>query len=142
MTAGVDLEKVVTSNLPAIIRLTALQMIHSKQSYSKPGDWLKALPDYDLCDLVSMSEEITNELGSKVTESFVALTMILMQAEGVPFDEGDLRPSVGALIHFLIMEGLARQGMIEVNYANISFGDDVGQLEIARIKDKPPEATP
>jgi hypothetical protein len=137
MSAGVDLQKVVSSNLPAIVRLTALQAIHSDSMYSRPGDWLRTISDYDLYQLIDMSDQLTNDMGDKVTESFVALTMLLMQAEGVPFDECDLRPHVGALIHFLVMEGLARKGLIDVTYQNISFGDDAGPLEIARVREDP-----
>lgn len=135
--AAINFQKAAESHhFPAIVRLTALQLVHTEQQYTKPGEWLKALPYYDLQHLIAMCNDLVDDPTDPITEAVIVLTMILTQAEGVLVEDAtDMRKHVGALINFLAMESLARKGLIEIVHENISFGDDAGSLIVARAKD-------
>lgn len=134
---SVNLQKVINSNAPAVIRLTAQQV--KSQPYMKVGEWLKALNDTDLEYLGQLVDAIVErpeeeEVGAKV-DAWILLTLILVQAEGLDVpDSALLTQQMNALAHFLTLEKLYRKGLIDVMHDNLSLGDDVGELPVASLK--------
>lgn len=129
----VNIQKVLERpDLPAIVRLTAYQVLQSK-TYMKPGDWLKSLHPLDLATLTQLVADVTDDLNDPATEVLIALTMILAQSEGVEFNDIDtLHAQVNQLGMFLTIEKLGRLGLAEIDHGNISFGEDMGGATIAR----------
>lgn len=120
----------VDMDLPAVVRLAAHQATQAG-GYMKPGAWLKQLHTYDLRSLMMMIDDVGFDLDNPASKALVALAMILVQAEGLEIGDG-FQGQVNQLGLFLTTESLARKGLVEVYYDNISFGDDAGELQIAR----------
>jgi hypothetical protein len=116
--------------LPAVARLVAQQV--TTGGYLKPGHWLRDLHDFDLRTLSMIIDECQDTIDDPATSTMIGLTMILVQAEGLPLDPDVLNSQVNQLGLFITTESLARKGVVEVYYDNISFGDDAGELPIAK----------
>lgn len=121
-------------DLPAVIRLAAWQAMQAK-GYMKPGEWLKRLNDLDLIFLVNLVDQCKDTLDDPATAALLTLTMILVQAEGLESDTADvLNGQVNQLGLFVTIESLSRKGLADVEHHNISFGDDSGDIPIARSR--------
>lgn len=119
-------------DLPSVVRMAAWQAMQAK-GYMKPGEWLARLHPLDLTFLNTLVEGAKDQLDDPATGTLIALTMILVQAEGLESPDGEtLRGQVNQLGLFLTIESLSRRGLAEVEHGNISFGDDMGDVPIAR----------
>ena len=136
-TAALDLQRFAStpSVHGTLVAATAQAAINSK-GYLKPGDWLKQLSDVDLMFLMMCVENLTDDPRDIALRTVVAIALILAQAEGLDSISAEQPHAyVNQLAHFLAIESLKRKGLVDVNYDNISFGDDANELPIARIKD-------
>jgi hypothetical protein len=129
---GIDLNKVYHSDAPAVIRLTALELSKAP-SYTKPGEWLARLPLIDLQYLIMLLDQVNDLPDNPYSQAMILLAMILAQAEGVDSESANATyKHVHTLQTFLILESLHRKGVTEVIHANMSFGDDAGNLTISK----------
>jgi hypothetical protein len=132
---AVDMKRVFEQpDLPAVVRLAAWQALQAK-SYMKPGVWLRNLHDIDLVFLINLVEQCKGTTDNPATSTLITLTMVLVQAEGLEFDDpAVLNNYVNQLGMFLIIESLGRKGVTDVHHDNISFDDAAGNLSIAETK--------
>lgn len=127
----IDLHKAQDyKELPAVARLVAHQA--KGAGYLRLGDWLRNLHPYDLRMLSTIIDECQDTIDDPATATMISLTMILVQAEGLPLNPDELSGQVNQLGMFITTESLARKGIVEVFYDNVSLGDDAGTLPIAR----------
>lgn len=110
-----------------IARLLAIEL--QSNEYLSTGDWLKSLRDSDVEDLMSLVDEDNDE----TYQSLIILALMLSRAESVYFKtEAEMGQAIGMLRVFICIESLARKGMVEVMHQNMSFGEDMSKLQIAR----------
>lgn len=120
------------SDLPAIVRVTAWQAMQGN-GYLKPGKWLHDLHPLDLVYLLNVIEQCEDHPDDPSTALMISLTMVLVQAEGLSVDDSDwLNGCVNQLGMFLITESLARKGLVDIEYGNVSFDDDAGDIPFAK----------
>ena len=108
----------------AVTRLLAADLL--AKPYLAVGDWIRNVSDSDLQTLIEGSEPDDND--EYKLEDLMLIVMMLRQAEGLPpinTDEG-FREGCGHLVSMLVVESLARKGLVKVFYENMSFGEDMG----------------
>ena len=108
----------------AVTRLLAADLL--VKPYLAVGDWIRNVSDSDLQTLIEGSEPDDND--EYKLEDLMLIVMMLRQAEGLPpinTDEG-FREGCGHLVSMLVVESLARKGLVKVFYENMSFGEDMG----------------
>ena len=108
----------------AVTRLLAADLL--AKPYIAVGDWIRNVSDTDLQTLVDGAEPDEND--EYKLEDLMLIVMMLRQAEGLPpikEDEG-FREGCGHLVTLLVIESLARKGLVKVFYENMSFGEDMG----------------
>ena len=131
---AVDLEAVVRSDYPAVIRMAAQRFL--KDPYLDVGTFLKELNKADLEELVNYCHVITvrEETDFKVAlESICLLGEMAAQAEGTPLDGPDLNRTSNMII-LLTFEDLARKGIIDFDRETATLGSDLVSLNLARLK--------
>lgn len=137
---AIDLNKAANSpEMSAIVRMTARQILDNQTGYFKPGSWLKSVSTCDLYMLIGAMEMMTDSEDDPLTEQAIALAVILSAGEGVEMVM-DMLPRVGYLVQLLIMESLARKGLIDIMYDNVSFDDSARELQIAKPRYHPPQS--
>ena len=116
----------------AVTRLLAADLL--VKPYLAVGDWIRNVSDSDLQTLIEGSEPDDND--EYKLEDLMLILMMLRQAEGLPpiiTDEG-FREGCGHLVSMLVVESLARKGLVKVFYENMSFGEDMGdKIVVERI---------
>ena len=123
-TFSVRYEKVAQSkDMLDVTRLLAFDLITNP--YMSVGEFLKNLSDSNLEILMDLVEEDEDKVGSRYAELLLIAEM-LARAEGE--DEGDidiLTSRTNAFTSFLVIESLARKGLVKVYRENMSFGEDM-----------------
>ncbi len=129
----VNYAKVVQSkDCLAVTRLLAADMI--KNPYMKVGDFFKALNESDLQTLVKLADD---EEGHGY-DDFCLIGEMLAAAEGLPPADNleEIQYRIGQTISFVIIESLARKGLVKIYYENMSFGEDMGnKLLVQKLYD-------
>jgi hypothetical protein len=121
---------VVNNYAPAIVRLAAMEIIQTG-SYMKPGDWIRNLHQCDLDHLLLLCDAAKDTDTDAATATLVALTMVLVQGEGLDVADGaELTAQMNQLVMFLTLESLGRKGLVDVKYNNISFDPEAGDAAI------------
>jgi len=134
-TTHIALPKLVANAVtPAICRMAAWEVIQTG-SYMKPGDWIKKLHQVDLDHLLQLCDAATDTDSDLPTMTLVALTMILVQGEGLDVADGnELSMQMNQLVMFLTLESLGRKGLVDVEYNNISFDAGSGDAAIGKVR--------
>lgn len=127
--------KLVANNTaPAICRLAAWEAIQTG-SYMKPGDWIRKLHQVDLDHLLQLCDTAKDTDDDSATMTLVALTMVLVQGEGLDVADGkELTDQMNQLVMFLTLESLGRKGLVDVEYNNISFDPASGDAAIGKAR--------
>jgi hypothetical protein len=133
-----NLEKVAgdVDYLP-IVRLTAAGLISNP--YNTVGNWLQNVANGDLNDLLKIineqhdAYELDPDAMIDAYDNIVLLTLILAQSEGVDLEDfDDLHDNVGILSILLTTEGLARKGLVDIMYDQVSFGSEFRDVVVAK----------
>lgn len=129
----VNYDKVVQSkDCLAVTRLLAADVI--KNPYMKVGDFFKNLNENDLQTLVQLADEDDGEF----YDDFCLIGEMLAAAEGLPPAENleEIQKRITQTISFVIIESLARKGLVKIYYENMSFGEDMGnKLLVQKLYD-------
>lgn len=115
-----------------------VQMIYSMtrmSSYVTTGEYFMNLYDEDLEELLQCIDKITVPEGFEDPISFkniTMLTILLRIAEGSPdTTTEDLHKSMGTVCTYAALEGLARQGAVEIFHQNMCVsGDELSDSKI------------
>ena len=107
----------------AVTRMLARDIMDNP--YMVVGDWFKNLPMSDLTTLSNLAGAEPEEANF---EDLILISMMLATAEGVqvPDTQEGIRKLVAQFTAFLIIESLARKGLVRVYHENMSFGDELG----------------
>jgi hypothetical protein len=122
---SVNLEKVVKDkNSSSITKLLAAKLM--VQPYMSIGEFLNSLSDDDVAILLDMVEE--EEL-----ENILLITEMLAGSEGLggSKDVEESTIKINAMANFIVLESLARKGLIKLHRENLSFGEDMQDKLIA-----------
>lgn len=106
-----------------VTRLLAFDLIANP--YMTVGEFLKNMSDSNLEILLDVIEEDEDKEGGRYAELLLIAEM-LARAEGE--DEGDidvLTLRTNAFTSFLVIESLARRGLVKIYRENMSFGEDM-----------------
>ena len=118
---------------PAVVRLAAYQA-RNATGYMQIGPWLQQLHRDDLTYLLKLVDEVqgVEENGDcPAVGTLLLLALVLAQSEGVESDDpATMRDQINQLGFFLITESLARKGLVQVIYKNISFDPATDHLPI------------
>lgn len=130
---GVDYQTISTSaKLSSITKSLAKDILNN--AYVTPGSWFKSLSDSDVDALMEMVD-IEDEESEEMAE-LMLLTLMLTSAEGVELSSyEDVSKSIGAMRMLTATVSLARKGLVDVFYENISFGSDAHNLIVAKKRD-------
>ena len=101
-----------------------LAMDLSTSGYMRPGDFLKALSDYDVDTLLKIADDEENTR----LDEILLISEMLATGEGLEQskDAEQVSERMNAFCGFLAIEGLSRKGLVKVYHENISFGEDFG----------------
>lgn len=115
----------------AIVKATAAKLI--RNPYLTLSDFFKGLSNNDLAVLSLMAEMIQTDEQSQF--DLICLSEMLSRAEGAEAcDIAGQTKNVNYFCTLISLISLERKGLVEVNWENLSFGDDMGDKEIARLK--------
>jgi hypothetical protein len=118
------------ANVSAVVKMLAARAKNGE--YILPGQYLKSLNDFDLATLVNLADAAT--FNDSALFNMVCLAEILANTEGYPaMTDADAQRNIGFLITLLTSIMLARKGLVEVLYDNISFADSAGEDTIVKI---------
>lgn len=107
-------------------RLLAANLMENP--YLTVGMYLTKLSQAELDHLCELSE--VDDTDPKLQE-LIVITLMLLQAEGTIVTSGDdVIDHLSTLKLMIAGVSLGRKGYIKVNYENLSFNDDVGDLII------------
>lgn len=110
----------------SVTRMLAVDMM--KNPYITPSDFLKDLSDEELQTLVEISD---NEEHERMDEIMI-ISEMLATGEGLePANLEIATERVNQLAVFLVLESLARKGLVKLHYENMSFGEDYKDKIIA-----------
>jgi hypothetical protein len=117
-----------SEDLSPITRALARTIVQN--GYVTLGNWLRNLSDADieyLSDVVEVTEDDDKDLFESATEEIVLLTLMLVNGEGInPESLEELSHNTGYLKMAVAGTSLARHGLVEVFYENMSFGEETG----------------
>lgn len=117
-------------DLSCVVKNTARQLMES--SYMTLKDFFTSLSDSDIVQLMDMVDNAENN--STYLKNLLLLSEMLARAEGT--DELDDEASYKNLNYFCALItciSLERKGLVKVKHENMTFGDDIGDLEVVRI---------
>jgi len=118
----VDLEKIITKKeLLSVTRLLAASLI--AEPYTTIQNFFLGLNDMDLRTLMDASESEDKEHFGDV----ILISEMLALGEGL--EPGDMSVTIDrtrTMAGYLVVESLARKGLVKVNRENMSFGADMG----------------
>jgi hypothetical protein len=119
-------ENIIKSKgLMPLTRALALDL--TTQGYMSVGDFLKSLSDSDVQNLLNISENNKSEQFSEI----VLITEMLAAGEGLALEGVDTTTArVNQFCMLIVMESLARKGLVKVFHENMSFGDEMGDKTI------------
>jgi hypothetical protein len=120
---------------PAVVRALAYDRLTDPHGYLRVGDWIRSLNAADLYLLGRLAEIAASEGEATATYTYIGLTVILSSGEGIVFDNDDqIQQGVQLLMLIVTMEALARKGLIEVSYDNLSL-DPSADADWAKVVD-------
>lgn len=129
---AIDLEAVINSDYPAVIRIAAVKL--QRRTYITVGEFLQELCKNDLNELSSFCNAITIKKDSgEMLDSIILLGEMLSQAEGTPLDKPDTQRAANLMI-LISLESLYRKGLIEFYREKATLGSDFASDIIARLK--------
>jgi hypothetical protein len=119
-------ENIIKSkSLMPLTRTLALDL--TTQGYMSVGDFLKSLSDSDVQNLLNISENNKSEQFSEI----VLITEMLAAGEGLALEGVDTTTArVNQFCMLIVIESLARKGLVKVFHENMSFGDEMGDKTI------------
>jgi hypothetical protein len=111
-----------SKGLMPVTRTLAFDLTES--GYMSVGDFLKTLSDYDVENLLKISEDQECEQFSEIA----LIAEMLASGEGLnAFKDIDtFSDRIQQFCAFIVIESLARKGLVKAYHANMSFGDDMG----------------
>jgi hypothetical protein len=111
-----------SKGLMPVTRTLALDL--SESGYMSVGDFLKSLSDYDVENLLKISEDEDSEQFSEIA----LIAEMLASGEGLTAfkDIDTFSQRIDQLCAFLAIESLARKGLVKIYYENVSFGEEMG----------------
>jgi hypothetical protein len=118
-----------TGHICPTIRLLAMDL--QKNPYARIGDWLRALPETSMSELLELADAVARGDQDSM-EQIMLLTCMLASAEGTD-DLNDLekiRTQLGMMVNIIAITGLDRKGLVRVHYDNLTLGDDMGDAII------------
>ena len=128
-----DLNRLINDqSFHSITRITAQRI--QRETYFRPGDWLKALGDADLLTLLHMCDNMVDSADDPYAQTISTLAMLLAMAEGIDFQHSMIYRNVGVLCTMLAAESLSRQGIVDITYDAISL--EPSDVEVIRFSDK------
>lgn len=108
-----------------------------QHTYITVEEFLSQLSDDELLELMQHVENVTEEgadLNVKSYRLLIVLTSILISAEGtLSLTQSEVEQNMKALIMFVTLEVLYRDGVIEINRSNMAFNEKENEV-IARAK--------
>jgi len=116
----VNLDKVVNDkNSSSITKLLAAKLM--VQPYMTIGDFLNSLSDADVVTLLDMVEE-------EQLEDILLISEMLAGSEGLGGSKNveEAQVKLNAMSNFIVLESLARKGLVKVHREHLSFGEDMG----------------
>jgi hypothetical protein len=122
-------EIAMASHVSPTIRLLAMDL--QKNPYARIGDWLRALPETSMSELLELADAVSRG-DTDSMEQMMLLTCMLAAAEGTD-DLNDLekiRTQLGMMVNIIAITGLDRKGLVRVHYDNLSLGDDMSSAII------------
>jgi hypothetical protein len=130
---GICFEKILEQpNLSAITKETARRLMDTP--YLQLGDWFKSLTNGDLTVLNFMVENANEDINA--LEDLIVLSEMLARAEGADaIRVGDARANVNHFITLITIVSLHRKGLVDAFYENMSFGSDMADKIVAKLKD-------
>lgn len=132
MLYSIDLNQVVKSEYPAVVRLAAKML--QDCPYMSAGDFLSSLKMTDLEELMHMCNDITAKKdGGGSLDCICLLCEMVAQSEGVAVDMFDLE-RVSNFIILLTFEDLARKNLIEFNRDKATLDVSAWDMSIAKMK--------
>lgn len=134
--SGINLKNVsIDDRFPAIVRLTAIDLLNS-DGYFSWGRWLNSLSNDDLVYLRGLTElDLNDPINENAVQSLILITEMLAQAEGLDLDYNDASPTVERMNWFsavLTIESLHRKGLVKVFYENLTM-DSMDTSKIAQL---------
>lgn len=116
----------------AVTRLLAASLMMNP--YMSVGAFFQSISDDDLESLLQKSEDIGKAEEGECqpgTEEILLIAMMLAQAEGCPAQDLDeLHDNVSILSVFIAGTSLARKGIVDAYYDNMSFGPDMRDAKV------------
>lgn len=120
---GINYAKAATdTKLLSSTRLLAKQLMENP--YITVGKHIQELSDGDIKSLLnSIEDDCPNQY-----EDMIVITEMLSSAEGCDEaqSEDEVSDRISQMTMFLVIESLARKGMVKVYYENMSFHPDSG----------------
>lgn len=130
---------IADKQIPAVIRQLFVEL--RDHGYAHVGKFYGDLSDIDLDTLTMLSEQthpesvVTEEEASRAYEYMGLLGMALLVGEGHELSEENCENGLKLAIAYTAIEGLYRQGLVEVMRENWSMiGDD--KLPLVKLKDQ------
>lgn len=101
------------------------------------GDFLKDLSDADLDFLMRVVDRL-NEENEDDTAEFMLLSFLLSYAEGIDIteDANEMSSRSNILAGFIVAESMARKGLVELTYENMSLSEDSMDLIVIKPTQK------
>lgn len=111
-----------TKGLMPVTRTLALDL--SESGYMSVGDFFKSLSDYDVENLLKISEDEECEQFSEIA----LMAEMLAAGEGLTAfkDIDTFSKRIDKFCAFIVIESLSRKGLVKVLHENLSFGDEMG----------------
>lgn len=129
---SLELEKIrKQKQYSAVTRLLAATLMINP--YMSVGTFFQTISDEDLQTLLEKAEEIKEFDGSESpgTEEILLIAMMLAQAEGSPAQNmEELHDNISILTVLIAGTSLARKGLVEACYDNMSFGPDMRDAKV------------
>jgi len=132
MLQSVNLQAIVDSKYPAVIRAAAAKLM--ERQYLDVGTFLKELPQSDLEDLSGRCSRVITHIDSDADfDSLILLGCMLCQAEGGAL-EGTVQSRTSNLMILITFEELFRKGVVEFHREKATLCNEVLDEGLARIK--------
>lgn len=100
--------------------------IQSSGGMASPGTCLQKIPTSFL-ESVANYEDVPLPAQEKTMENVLLMSLLLNHAEGGSVTYEESGTLMSATFTLLIMEGLARKGLVEIEYRNVSLTDNLNE---------------
>jgi hypothetical protein len=122
---GINYQRIVEdTDMLAVTRLLASTLMSNP--YYTIGNFLTNLSDSDVDMLISVDTESMDV--DPLVGDIILIAEMLADAEGSSTDRSmdSVQARASQLIAFIVLESLARKGLVKLYRENMSFGDDMG----------------